>query len=272
MNPYGLELWRFLATTVRSTRPDIDEWQPFTVHEPAIMWVAVLAPVLAVIALHARRSWRPTPEATAVVVLLVLAGLKVSRVAPLVCPAALALLGPSIRQAWGDRLRLRAPDRAAAAIMFAPAVLSPLAIARPLAHALECLPIHDVWAPDLSTAPALQGAHGTLWTAFVWGEYAIWHYGPALKVSIDGRRETVYTEQYVALHRRAEEADPAALAEMIGLGPDYVWLPRGNGRIQQTLERAGYRTEIESDSSFVAAREGAPSLSPIAAPARACFP
>ncbi|GAH50681.1 unnamed protein product, partial [marine sediment metagenome] len=27
---------------------------------------------------------------------------------------------------------------------------------------------------------------------FNWGEYVIWHLGPGIKVSVDGRRETVY--------------------------------------------------------------------------------
>jgi len=271
-NPYGFGLWQFLGATVRTTRPDIAEWHPVSVHEPAIMWLAVLAPVLTLVALLARRSARPPLETTAVVVLLVLAGLKVSRVAPLVCPVTLALLGPSIRVAWGDRLRLRAPDRAAATVMLAPAVLSILAVPRPIARVLECLPMHDDWAPDLSAAPGLQGARGRLWTAFGWGEYAIWHYGPALKVSIDGRRETVYAEDYVALHHRAEEADAAAVAHMIDLAPDYVWLPRGDHRIQRTLERSGYQTQFQSADSFIAVRRGAASLAPITAPARACFP
>jgi len=34
---------------------------------------------------------------------------------------------------------------------------------------------------------------GNLATHFNWGEYLIWHLGPELRVSIDGRRETVYT-------------------------------------------------------------------------------
>ena len=29
---------------------------------------------------------------------------------------------------------------------------------------------------------------------FDWGQYAIWHLGPRIKVSYDGRRETVYPE------------------------------------------------------------------------------
>jgi hypothetical protein len=272
LNPYGVELWRFLAATVAAARPDISEWQPFSLREPAIMWVSVLAPGLVLVALHLRRRWRPPLEAAAVVLLLVLAGFKVSRVAPLVCAPALALLAPSISRAWGDRLRLRVPDRTVAAVMLAPAALSLLAVPRPVAAALACVPIHDSWAPDLAAAPALQGARGRVWTAFVWGEYTLWHFGPGLKVSIDGRRETVYDEAYIALHRRAEEADEEAVAHMIGLHPDYVWLPPGDGRIRARLAAAGYEVPLTTAHSFVAARAGAPPLTAVRAPAGACFP
>ena len=63
---------------------------------------------------------RPAAETCAVVLLLVGAGLRVSRVAPLVCPACLALLGPSITRAWGDLARLTAPTPAAAMVLFLP--------------------------------------------------------------------------------------------------------------------------------------------------------
>ena len=57
---------------------------------------------------------------------------------------------------------------------------------------MNCLAIKDVWMPDLAAAAQLKGLSGNLWTSFDWGEYAIWHFGPVLRVSIDGRRETVY--------------------------------------------------------------------------------
>jgi hypothetical protein len=38
------------------------------------------------------------------------------------------------------------------------------------------------------------GASGNMVVPFDWGEYVIWHLGPRVKVSIDGRRETVYPD------------------------------------------------------------------------------
>ena len=103
LNPYGIGLWRFLASTVRTTRPDISEWQAFTTHEPLVMWVAIAAPVLLLGWLAASRERRPEPETMACVVLLVVAGLRVSRVAPLMCPAALAMLAPGVVKALGHK-------------------------------------------------------------------------------------------------------------------------------------------------------------------------
>jgi len=39
------------------------------------------------------------------------------------------------------------------------------------------------------------GVQGNLATFFDWGEYIIWHLGPSVRVSIDGRRETVYSPE-----------------------------------------------------------------------------
>ncbi len=38
-----------------------------------------------------------------------------------------------------------------------------------------------------------SGAGGNMAVPFDWGEYVLWHLGPAIKVSIDGRRETLYS-------------------------------------------------------------------------------
>ncbi len=46
------------------------------------------------------------------------------------------------------------------------------------------------------------GLRGNIAVPFSWGEYVIWHLGPAVKVSIDGRRETVYSEEIYAENLR----------------------------------------------------------------------
>jgi hypothetical protein len=46
------------------------------------------------------------------------------------------------------------------------------------------------------------GVAGNLGVHFDWGEYVIWHLGPRVKVSIDGRRETVYSDRIRELNLR----------------------------------------------------------------------
>jgi hypothetical protein len=41
---------------------------------------------------------------------------------------------------------------------------------------------------------ASSGVRTNMATEFAWGEYVLWHLGPGVKVSTDGRRETVYSD------------------------------------------------------------------------------
>ena len=36
---------------------------------------------------------------------------------------------------------------------------------------------------------------GNMAVPFDWGEYVLWHLGPEVKVSMDGRRETIYSDE-----------------------------------------------------------------------------
>jgi hypothetical protein len=272
VNPYGAGLWMFLATTVRSSRPDISEWAPFSLSEPILMWVSILGPSLVLARLYQRRATRPPIEIAACVLLMLAAGLRVSRVAPLMCPAALTLLAPQIVRAWGDKGRLTVPSRPAAAILLIPAVFAMLTTGAPVGRVLTCLPISDAWAPDRDAAAQLRGLSGRLWTTFDWGEYAIWHLGPDLRVSVDGGRETVYSDDLLEWTRAVERGDGAAIQRLKSIGTDYVWLPASRSAARSALEENGYRVDFQTDASFVAVRAGVPRLPSTATALPPCFP
>ena len=40
-----------------------------------------------------------------------------------------------------------------------------------------------------------SGTSGNLAVFFNWGQYVIWHLGPGIRVSIDGRRDSLYSEK-----------------------------------------------------------------------------
>ncbi len=47
-----------------------------------------------------------------------------------------------------------------------------------------------------------------------------------MKVSMDGRRETVYSDRTIDLHLALYSGAPEGVAYLRELDPDYVWLPR----------------------------------------------
>ena len=102
----------------------------------------------------------------------------------------------------------------------------------------------------------------------------LWHFGPQLRVSMDGRRETVYSEQVVQEEYRITGGDPQALARVQALSPEYVWLPISKtDRAKTWFASHGYRIDISTPQSFIAAREDLPRVMPIAAAsAPPCFP
>lgn len=272
VNPYGIGLWRFLASTVRASRPDITEWQPMGIDSPLILWVPLAATIAISAALSRERETRPSLPVLAALLLLVLAAIRVHRVAPLMGPASLVFLAPYISRAWGHAGRVRLPDRRAAQILWIPAAVALLAVARPATAFLACLTIRGDWAPDTVAAMALKGRQGKLATTFVWGEYAIWHFGPALRVSVDGRRETVYSDSVIQLHRRFEAGEPDALEDVRKLAPDYIWLPASRTRVKDWLRDNDYRIDITTPASFIAVRHDIPPLHMSGAAPSRCFP
>jgi hypothetical protein len=272
LNPYGATLWRFLAGTVRASRPDITEWQPFGLHEPAIMWVSALVPIVAIALVARRHPARIAFETWAVAVLLIVAGLRVSRVTPLVAPAVLVLLGPLIAREWGRLGRLPAVRPAALLVFSIPVLTALAAVWAPVAAAFRCLPIQDAWAPDRYAAAYLEGLHGRVWIAFDWGEYVIWHFGPALRVSIDGRRETVYSDDIIEWHRAFDLGAPWARARFLAAKPEYVWLRADRAATRDWLASNGYRIDAATALSFVGVRGDLPALKKPADVMPSCFP
>ena len=269
-NPYGIGLWRFLATTVRATRADITEWQPLF-QAPLLLWLSVVIAIGLPVWLSRHPASRPTPEAWAVIALLTAASLKVLRIASLLGPAALVLLAPAIARRVGHRGRFLVPSSVAAAILMIPVIVAAVVAGRQVQLETACLRISGN-APDRTAGVSLRGLSGRLWTTFDWGEYAIWHFGPALRVSIDGRRETLYSDAVVQLNHAGESGDPAALARITELGTDYVWLPSSRTAARQWLEAHRYRVDIDTGASFIAVRGTLPKLSKAEMASPPCFP
>jgi hypothetical protein len=261
-NPYGLGLWRFLAETVRADRPDVSDWKPLLQLPPAILVIESILPLIAMAALLRERSWRRVPiRDMAVLALLSVATYRVGRVdAFLQAAIAIFLARPILRFLNGIDLNARRSFRRASVPVGAMAlILAAYVVATGFSN-LRVIDVDGPWIPDRAAAAFLRenspGARVLTW--FDWGEYALWQLSPAgIRVSMDGRRETVYSARVLSDHQRFYQgrADMVDYPERIGA--DHVWLP-SRCPIVEPLRRRGWMTVFETGQSVVLRRGPGP--------------
>jgi hypothetical protein len=221
INPYGIGLWRFLWHTL-GPRPDIAEWQavPLASAE-GVAYLAVL--VFGIIGIagisrqlrdRGRSSERGRgSERRWTVVVLFACGAVLPFIArrhlPLFVMITLVFcaehtataIATFVRQRWpradaggGDAAGNGATDRfrplVAGILVFVAMLL--LAIAWPNVSRIRVNAAAFPITPTMVLARS--GVAANLAVDFDWGEYVIWQVGPRVKVSVDGRRETVYSD------------------------------------------------------------------------------
>ena len=273
VNPYSWQMWAFLAGTVRMSR-DIAEWRPLLTL-PALDWIPWLLVVIGVI-VFAFSKRRPPIERLAMTAMLAYSALRVARTAPLCVVAAAVLMRPSVvATRFNVPLTFDPPSRSAlrglAVALLALAVISGAVMTR----LARCIPIAGDWSPDLVAGQALidSNVRGKMVTWFDWGEYALWHLGGGgLRVSMDGRRETIYSDTVLEEHFALYEGTPQGIAYLQRLDPDYVWLPASKTRVRDWLAAHGYRMDVNTTQSFVAVRADRPTVVARDSPIDACFP
>ncbi len=206
LNPYGPGLLLFLLSTATVARPDITEWAPLDLASPfGLTYLAVLA--LCAVGLRYSRRDRD-PLMLVLLACIATAPLLAVRHAPLFGVAAAALAGRHIADAWRTAVAGLAPSLASVrpALVFRRAA-QPWRRVWPWALAVTGAVLAAVSLPSFGCVRVLagdvpsgavgvldrSGARGNLAVHFDWGEYAIWRLAPRFKVSVDGRRETVYS-------------------------------------------------------------------------------
>jgi hypothetical protein len=272
VNPYGWHLWVFLAGTVRMSRA-IQEWRPLLT-TPVIAWIPWLVVVIGV-TLSAVSKKRPPVDRLAIIAVLAYAGFRVERVAPMCVVAAVILMSPTVVAEWHAAARPFAPLSRGTAAALALSMVGLAAVSvTAIARTASCIPIYGYWIPDRIAGRALVDgkAQGTIVTWFDWGEYAIWHFSGSLRVSLDGRRETVYSDAVLRNHEAMNAATPEGVAYLQQLNPTYVWLPASQARLAAWLKTHRYRLDVQTAQSFVAVREDQPVLHVSDAPLTSCFP
>ena len=271
VNPYGAGLWTFLYRTVGLGRANINDWRPLIESGSQVLIPWSISAVIAIIAVA--RNWRRLPLFNlAVTAGLALASVRVSRLDVFFTLSTVMLLGPYLSDEptrAGARASWTRGTIAVAAIVL---VLGS-AIGWRMRHELSCVRLDGPWMPERESAAFISANHleGRLLSWFDWGQLAIWHFGPGLRVSMDGRRETVYSEAFVAEHLRLyyQPAEAPALLEKVS--PDYAWLPSAIP-LTAALDAAGWLRIYSGPVSVVFSRRPIDTVLTTAPTAPACFP
>lgn len=97
------------------------------------------------------------------------------------------------------------------------------------------------------------------------GGYVLFQLGPQVRIAMDARRETVYSETLVDLHTQdINYGTAAAITARRRVAPDRVWrLPPRTRPLRDWVAANHYRIDMESPSQFVALRDTRPPVTPV---------
>jgi hypothetical protein len=262
MNPYGFGLWQFLWTTVGVSR-DIADWQPMLLISPFISVPFIMATLVCVYMMVTARD-RLDWAYKLIVIALFVGAMRVNRLDVFFGIAMVMLVGPAFGRSTERSVRaLNAATAATTATTFAfphRAVflcLSTLVVLASMSYGVQaarCIEMPN--APEAATIEFLKThAKGArVLTSFDWGEYAIWHLGSDILVSMDGRRETVYSDDFVNAHFRFYRNAPDAPAFATDIGADFVWLP-SDRPVTATLIKEGWHPVFRGPVSTILSRK-----------------
>jgi hypothetical protein len=250
VNPYGPAMWQFLAATVRLERPMIGDWQPLT-KLPALLWMSWLAGA-AMLAIAARSSAREKWVRVAIAASLGIVAIRVSRLDAFFALASAFAAAAVLPKSEPVPMPSPHPSGSPALAMLLALCLLPIGYL--VVERIVAVPVPGHMMPDSNVAAYVRDAQlkGHVLTWFNWGEYSIWHFGPDLKVSMDGRRETVYSGDVVSAHldfyygtNQWRYAD--------AINADYVLIPK-QLPVARELQQHGWHRLCEGDSSILLAR------------------
>jgi len=239
-NPYGWRMWQFLGDTVGFGRAEITDWQPLYRLGPGYvaLWVVLTLAAAAGVA----RAWRSGEwelRRLVVVALLCVASFQVSRLLAFFAIATVLLLGRDVAlvlQSWRGASRREGGEPGRFAAIAAMTIAAALMIGggAAVARSVACVRMGaDQPEPDVATIVKERKLTGRLAVWFDWGEYAIWHFAPALTVSIDGRRETVYSNDVMQKHLSFYYV-PSTMNQFLSeVRPDHIWAAAAPARRAQ---------------------------------------
>lgn len=255
LNPYGVDYWTYLLRAIPMSRPHIAEWRPVPMDLVSFLGFKALV-VLAALTFFAtpRRSW------PGFMVLAATAGLAFRhlRHIPFFAVAAVAYLSPQltplVRRA-SSAIRARAAVRpllSAILMVFALGVLD-LAAVQQLSRVTSWRLVVPASYYPVGAVEFLRINHlsGNLATPFRWGEYVLWKLYPQVKVSFDGRYETVYPEHVSDAAFRLMYGRDGWWRLLEEYPTDMVLVHKANRIAAIMREQAGWAAVYEDDISAV---------------------
>jgi hypothetical protein len=253
VNPHGTGLWAFLLETVRVGRPNIEDWQP-VYRLGGWFWVFWLLPATLAVAAAVRSRLQLKIAPAAIVLFLAAGSLMVNRLGAFFTLAVAFLMAEALTQNWPERQDPLA-QRPARFLRFAAALVLVAAVPLFVWRAGRIQMGHPPM-PEREAAAfvARSGLHGNVLVWFDWGEYVIWHCSPQLRVSIDGRRETVYSQRLIDDHMAFYLGAASALDLPSRIGADYVWVPKWIPVVAKLKER-GWKPVFEGPESIILAKD-----------------
>jgi hypothetical protein len=279
VNPYGWRLWAFIWNTVGFGRAEISDWQP--VFRLGLSYGLLWTGAAVAAAVAAYRNWTSGERNLshiAIVSLLAIASFRVSRLLAFFTIAVVIQLGAdlvSAVRAWRTRVPATGAQPRRGVVMVV-IVISAALIgggAFVSANNLGCLRMESASHPEPEVVALMKDRQmrGRLAVWFDWGEYAIWYLAPALSVSIDGRRETVYSEDVMNSHLNFYYVPTTREKFLDATRPDYIWLPP-DLPVVATLEADGWVRLYSGPRSVLLGRSGTPAARSNVVPADRCFP
>lgn len=198
VNPYGWEMLAFLQRTL-VPRPEIVEWQAVPIQSrEGLAYLLIVA--LGIFGLWTQ-PWRRRVMTAPLVMVGVLLPLSARRHLPLLvlivlftCAGdAARALGAAIERRWP---RMEQPSSGRLRPLIAAALIVESIVILALARTeWTHIPVDRTGYPIAAVERLAQIREpANLAVFFDWGEYVLWHVGPRIKISVDGRRETVYPD------------------------------------------------------------------------------
>jgi hypothetical protein len=261
LNPYRAALLEFLVRTATVSRPEITEWSPLGLTSlPGQVYLVLVGIAICGLIYTTRRR---KPESIVILCVTAVLPLLSQRHYPLFALTLVALMGEHIADAWKRIPLLKAHRSCQMRSIGAIGLFVAVVMALYSLPQLGCIRVEPYYFAFPARAVAFlreSSIRGNMAVPFDWGEYVLWHLGPGVQVSIDGRRETVYSDESYRESRDFERGTGVWDALLKPATTDLVLVPIGSPTANLLTGKNGWVPLYHDSFCLLFAREGHPSI------------